>query len=195
MQRRSFYIVKMTKFPQIKILYNKTGYFAFRLFLTLGSDTSPGPFQMQNKMIETLGAKIGENFGKSNRPAPPSIKVELQLLMQRKAFRSAQPMLTSYMSPLISSISQLSTPSSASWSLVTSLSFPSRVLLKRARKRKLRHSQSWASTQKMQLARPLAQLLRQLLTQNHYIKHLLVHPKSRVVVPLVCASAQLWALS
>ena len=44
--------------------------------------------------------------------------------------------------------------------------------------------QSWACTQKMQLARPLVQLLRKLLTQYHYIKHLLVHPKSRVVVHL-----------
>ena len=37
--------------------------------------------------------------------------------------------------------------------------------------------QSWA-TPKMQLARPLAQLLRSLLIQNHYIKHLLAHQKN-----------------
>ena len=37
---------------------------------------------------------------------------------------------------------------------------------------------------KMQPARPLGQLLRWLLTQNHYIKHLLAHPKSRVIAHL-----------
>ena len=46
--------------------------------------------------------------------------------------------------------------------------------------------QSWCAlcTQKMQLAHPLAKILRQLLTQNHYIKHLLAHPKSRLVAHL-----------
>ena len=43
---------------------------------------------------------------------------------------------------------------------------------------------SLGGTQKMQLACPVAQLLRQFLTQNHYIKHLLAHPKSRVVAHL-----------
>ena len=51
------------------ILHNRTGHFAFRQFLTLGSDTSFRPFLIQNKMIETPGAKIRQNFGKSNRPS------------------------------------------------------------------------------------------------------------------------------
>ena len=44
------------------ILYNKPGHFAFRQFLTLGSDPFPRSFWMQNKMFKTQGAKIKENF-------------------------------------------------------------------------------------------------------------------------------------
>ena len=40
------------------ILYNKTGHFTSRQFLTLRSDTSSKSFYIQNKMIETPGAKI-----------------------------------------------------------------------------------------------------------------------------------------
>ena len=50
------------------ILHNRTRHFAFRQFLTLGSDTSPRSILMQKKMIETPVAKIREKFGKSKRP-------------------------------------------------------------------------------------------------------------------------------
>ena len=43
-------------------------FFASRQFLFFRYDTSPRSFQIQNKMIGTPGAKIRENFGKSNRP-------------------------------------------------------------------------------------------------------------------------------
>ena len=44
--------------------------FAPRQFLFLRFDTSPTSFKIQNKIIETPGAKIRENFGKSKRPTP-----------------------------------------------------------------------------------------------------------------------------
>ena len=46
-------------------------FFASRQFLFFRSDTSPMSFQIKNKMIETPGAKIRENFGKSNHLDPP----------------------------------------------------------------------------------------------------------------------------
>ena len=45
-------------------------FFASRQFLFVKSDTSPRSFQIQNNMIGTSGAKIREDFGKSNRPIP-----------------------------------------------------------------------------------------------------------------------------
>ena len=50
------------------ILYNKTGHFALRQFLTLRSDTSFRSFYIQNKMIETPGAKIRQKFLKIESP-------------------------------------------------------------------------------------------------------------------------------
>ena len=43
-------------------------FFASRQFLFFRSDTSVRSFKIQNTMIGTPGAKIRENFGKSNRP-------------------------------------------------------------------------------------------------------------------------------
>ena len=51
------------------ILYNKTSHFASRQFLTERSDTSSRSVLIQNKMIETPGAKIRQHSWKSNRPA------------------------------------------------------------------------------------------------------------------------------
>ena len=44
----SISIVKMEKFHIVKILSNKTGYFAFRQSLILRFDTSSRPFQILN---------------------------------------------------------------------------------------------------------------------------------------------------
>ena len=49
------------------LLYKMT-FFASRQFLFFRPDTSSRSFSMQNRMIETPGAKIRENFGKSKRP-------------------------------------------------------------------------------------------------------------------------------
>ena len=42
----SLYSKNRKKFQKIKILYNKTGHFASRQFLTLRSDTSPRSFKL-----------------------------------------------------------------------------------------------------------------------------------------------------
>ena len=44
-------------------------FFASRQFLIFRANISP---RSLNRMIETLGTKIKENFGKSKRPTPPT---------------------------------------------------------------------------------------------------------------------------
>ena len=71
MHRRSFYIVKMPKFPQNQDFI--TGHFATRQFLTLGCDTYPRSFQMQNRLRprEQKSENILENRIALPHPPPP----------------------------------------------------------------------------------------------------------------------------
>ena len=68
----------------LAFLLYKITFVASRQFLLFRPDTSPRSFLMQNRMIETPGAKIKENFGKSKRPRRPG-GVEIERREGRRA--------------------------------------------------------------------------------------------------------------
>ena len=68
MQDGLIYYIEFVNVGILQFLLYKMTFFPSSQFLFFQFDTSPRYFKIQNKMIETLGAKIRENFGKSKHP-------------------------------------------------------------------------------------------------------------------------------